>query len=450
MRSAAGTPLRRLAIVLGAVAVALAVTVPIALSSGSASGPGHELQRLCRRQAARPTRGSRRSSSARSTRREARSSSDPAGRTGSGPPSSTSTATWAASRATRSSSATASPPPRRRRARSAARSSPTTSGSRSSSSVRSPSATSRSTPRSATAKPTVGGVELLPVDAAAEERLRALRDERLGARAVGHVRQERPEGEDRCGRLHAGPGNRLRGAGREGQPRVGGDQDDDGRLRCERDRPDRAADRRGRAERGHDRPADACKRLCRRRQGACAAREEQHAGRLEPALPRPRCRGGARRRPGEVGLRHRLVARVRRLRPGSAAVPQGPEGRRPAEAGGRRMGDRRLGPDPDDREADEPDRRQEGDLRELHQGDPGVQGPAGPRRSEPQLREVPGRAGRLQRPGPVLPVPWEPASSSGSPASSGLLRRSSSGASSTSSLLEGGAASAAPPFGPTR
>jgi branched-chain amino acid transport system substrate-binding protein len=39
MRSAAGTPLRRLAIVLGAVAVALAITVPIALSSGSARGP---------------------------------------------------------------------------------------------------------------------------------------------------------------------------------------------------------------------------------------------------------------------------------------------------------------------------------------------------------------------------------------------------------------------------
>src|SRR5580765_7391049 len=39
MRSAAGTPLGRLAIVLGAVAVALAVTVPIGLSSGSARGP---------------------------------------------------------------------------------------------------------------------------------------------------------------------------------------------------------------------------------------------------------------------------------------------------------------------------------------------------------------------------------------------------------------------------
>jgi branched-chain amino acid transport system substrate-binding protein len=39
MRSAAGTPLRRLAIVFGAVAVALAITVPIGLSAGSAAGP---------------------------------------------------------------------------------------------------------------------------------------------------------------------------------------------------------------------------------------------------------------------------------------------------------------------------------------------------------------------------------------------------------------------------
>jgi branched-chain amino acid transport system substrate-binding protein len=39
MRSAAGTPLKRLAIVFGAVAVALAVTVPIALGTGTAAGP---------------------------------------------------------------------------------------------------------------------------------------------------------------------------------------------------------------------------------------------------------------------------------------------------------------------------------------------------------------------------------------------------------------------------
>ena len=38
MRSAAGTPLRRLAIVFGAVAVALAIAVPIGLSARSA-GP---------------------------------------------------------------------------------------------------------------------------------------------------------------------------------------------------------------------------------------------------------------------------------------------------------------------------------------------------------------------------------------------------------------------------
>jgi branched-chain amino acid transport system substrate-binding protein len=39
LRSAAGTPLKRLAIVLAAVAVALAVTVPIALGTGAAAGP---------------------------------------------------------------------------------------------------------------------------------------------------------------------------------------------------------------------------------------------------------------------------------------------------------------------------------------------------------------------------------------------------------------------------
>ena len=44
-------------------------------------------------------------------------------------------------------------------------------------------------------------------------------------------------------------------------------------------------------------------------------------------------------------------------------------------------------------------------LGELHDDDPGVQGPAGPRRAEPPVREVPGRAGRLQRPDAVLPVP---------------------------------------------
>ena len=59
---------------------------------------------------------------------------------------------------------------------------------------------------------------------------------------------------------------------------------------------------------------------------------------------------------------------------------------------------------------------------EVHHGDPGVQGPAGARRAEPPVREVPGRAGRVQRPGAVLPVPRAPASSSASPASSGRRR----------------------------
>ena len=144
-------------------------------------------------------------------------------------------ATSAASRATRSWSATASRPPRRKKARSAASASRTTSGSRSSSSARSPSATSRSTPRSATgSRPSAASSCCRSTRA--EDRLRALRDERLGARPVGHVRQERPQGEDGRGRLHEHSRDRLRGAGREGQPRVGRDQDDDGRLRC-RTRP---------------------------------------------------------------------------------------------------------------------------------------------------------------------------------------------------------------------
>ena len=61
------------------------------------------------------------------------------------------------------------------------------------------------------------------------------------------------------------------------------------------DRPDRAADRGRCTERGHDRPAVQRCRLRQHRQGARVAREEQHARRLEPALPRPG-RGGRPRR----------------------------------------------------------------------------------------------------------------------------------------------------------
>ena len=91
--------------------------------------------------------------------------------------------------------------------------------------------------------------------------------------------------------------------------------------------------------------------------------------------------------------------------PGSQAVRPGPDSGRPAEARGRRVGDRRVGPDPDDGEADEPDRRDPRHIGELHLDDPEVQGPAGPRRAEPPVREVSGRAGCVQRPGAVLPVP---------------------------------------------
>src|SRR6476620_886996 len=114
MRSAAGTPLGRLAIVLGAVAVALAVTVPIGLSSGSARGPvtnyvtytGGKVGKANARLSpvvigAINTQGGQ-------------VLVGPGGTNGIRRQSSTSTATSAASRATRSSSATASPPPPRR------------------------------------------------------------------------------------------------------------------------------------------------------------------------------------------------------------------------------------------------------------------------------------------------------------------------------------------------
>ena len=73
----------------------------------------------------------------------------------------------------------------------------------------------------------------------------------------------------------------------------------------------------------------------------------------------------------------------------------------------RRLGDRLLGPDPHDREDDEPDRRLEAHRAEVHDHDPGVQGPAGARRAEPELRQVPDRARGVQRPGAVLPVPGQ-------------------------------------------
>ena len=87
----------------------------------------------------------------------------------------------------------------------------------------------------------------------------------------------------------------------------------------------------------------------------------------------------------------------------------------------------------------------EAHVGEVHDHDPRVQGPAGPRRAEPALRQVQDRARRVQRPGAVLPVPWARASSSASPAGCGRRatsrRRASKNASSS-----GGAATAAPRF----
>ena len=126
-----------------------------------------------------------------------------------------------------------------------------------------------------------------------------------------------------------------------------------------------------------------------------------------PALPERRRRGGPRWRPRAVGLRHRVDARRRQDRQGGRPLQQGDGDAQADEARAGRLGDRLLGPDPHDREDHEPDRRLEAHGAEVHEHDPGVQGPAGARRTESELRQVPDRARRVQRPGPVLPVPGQ-------------------------------------------
>ena len=160
-------------------------------------------------------------------------------------------------------------------------------------------------------KPTVGGVELLPVDAQRKNgfALFGTNDSVLGP--WGTLGKNVLHAKTAAVVYSADPRDRLRREGREGEPRVGRDQDDAGRLPAHRDRPDGAAHRGRRAERRHDRAAVERGRLRQHRQGALAARQEQHAGRLEPALPRPGRSGGSRRRPAEVDLRDRLVARLR-------------------------------------------------------------------------------------------------------------------------------------------
>ena len=122
---------------------------------------------------------------------------------------------------------------------------------------------------------------------AAEERLRALRDERLRARPVGHARQGRPPREDGGGRLHRrSPGSTTaRRSRRRASSRPGS------RRRWSAS-PPTATDLTGPLTAAGAQNADMIVpqsqrgRLRQRRQGARAAREEQHAGRLEPALPR--------------------------------------------------------------------------------------------------------------------------------------------------------------------
>ena len=145
-------------------------------------------------------------------------------------------------------------------------------------------------------KPTVGGVELLPVDAQRKNgfALFGTNDSVLGpwgtfgknvlkAKTAAVVYMQVP-GIDYGAQVEKAS---LESAGIK-TTMVGFD--------CERDRPDRAADRRGRPERRHDRPADARERLRRRRQGARAAREEQRRrwSRTRSASP-GRCGRGPRR-----------------------------------------------------------------------------------------------------------------------------------------------------------
>ena len=144
-------------------------------------------------------------------------------------------------------------------------------------------------------KPTVGGVELLPVDAQRKNgfALFGTNDSVLGP--WGTFGKNVLKAKTAAVVYMQVPGIDYGAQVEKASLESAGIKTTHGRLCRERDRPDRAADRRGRPERRHDRPADARERLRRRRQGARAAREEQDAGRLEPALPRPRCGGGARR-----------------------------------------------------------------------------------------------------------------------------------------------------------
>ena len=172
-------------------------------------------------------------------------------------------------------------------------------------------------------KPIVSGVALLPVDAIAEERVRALRHQRLGARPVGHVREDEAAREDRRRDLPAGAGDRCRRQGREDEPRGRRDHDEARRLRPQLDRPDRTAHR-GRSPDGrHRRPAEQRRRLRQRRQDAAAARRPGLEDRLQSALPERRGRGGPGRRPRAVGLRHRVDARRRQDGQGGRPLQQG-------------------------------------------------------------------------------------------------------------------------------
>ena len=207
-------------------------------------------------------------------------------------------------------------------------------------------------------KPTVGGVELLPGRRGAQERLRAVRDERLGPRAVGHVRQgrparRRPPRSSTCRFRESTTARQVEKDSLESAgiktTLVGFDPN-----ATDLTGPLTAAGAQNADMIVPQTPANGCV--------AVAKALAQLGKSSTPVVSNPLCltpevaQGlGGDLAKWDYGIASSLGFDTQR--PGSAAVHQGPEGGRPAEAGGRRLGDRRLGPDPDDGEADEPDRR---------------------------------------------------------------------------------------------
>ena len=151
-------------------------------------------------------------------------------------------------------------------------------------------------------KPTVGGVELLPVDAQRKNgfALFGTNDSVLGP--WGTFGKDVLKAKTAAVVYMQVPGIDYGAQVEKASLESAGIKTTHGRLRRERDRPDRAADRRRRAERRHDRPADERERLRRPspRRSRSSGRAARRSSRTRSVSTR-RCRGGARRRPAEVG-----------------------------------------------------------------------------------------------------------------------------------------------------